>query len=622
MIPQLIPGALVAYRDKAAVITGKSGAKLDLILENGGSMKVRPKDVIFLHPGPAANPAGLTAPIPVPELDETLEMLAGETVGLAELAALLFGEFTPGSAWNAYRLVREGKYFTGSPENGIGARPRAKIAAAEAEAAVKAEAAARRAEFIDRIRSGRLVPEDAKAMREIEKVAYGSGGSSAIMRELGIEATPEKAHALLLKTGIWTDQVNPWPARQEADLTIPDVPVPDLPAETRRDLTALPAFAIDDPDNQDPDDALSYDPGRDIFWVHVADVAALVKPNSELDLEARRRGVSLYLPERTVPMLPGAVTARLGLGLQDLSPAFSFAVRVAEDGTPELLEATASLVKVTRLTYAEADTRINDGIFAAMQAATRRFHERREANGAVIIDLPEVKIKIGNDGSISFMPIVSTPGRDLVTDAMLLCGEAAGRFAYDRGLSIPYTVQELPEGKISGGVTPAGMFARRKQLKPSQQSLLPGKHCGLGLEYYCRITSPLRRYSDLLAHQQFRAFIAGQPVLDAAALDACLAAADRPAALARRLERTVNEYWTLVHLSRHPDWEGDAIVLDNGGTKAAVLIPELAYLAKIHLHAGIELNTGLKLKLLRADPAGLTAAFKITGVYPVSSAFS
>jgi hypothetical protein len=89
--------------------------------------------------------------------------------------------------------------------------------------------------------------------------------------------------------------------------------LPELPDEERLDLTGLPAYAIDDEGNLDPDDALSLDGDR--LWVHIADVAALVRPGSPADLEARARGATLYLPETTVPMLPAAAVPRMGLGL-------------------------------------------------------------------------------------------------------------------------------------------------------------------------------------------------------------------------------------------------------------------------------------------------------------------
>jgi len=608
-IRKLTKGALVIYREKPAVIIIDGDDKIDIIIDGDKRKKVRPKDITFLHSGPINSSADFS-PM-TGNIDDTLEMLEEETVSFEEFTELLFEEFTPQSAWNAYQILGEGKYFAGNLENGVTGCSRSEIEAIEAAAAEKAEMAEQRKKFINRVRTGKLLPEDAKLMNEVEQVAYGINNSSSIMRELKMEASPQKAHALLLKTGIWTDKNDPWPARSDANMTIPNLPVPDLPEETRRDLTALPAFAIDDPENQDPDDALSYDFNTNTFWVHVADVAALVSPDSEIDLEARERGVNLYLPEQVSPIFPEAVTAKLGLGLQEISPALSFALRIADDGTPELVEATPSWVKVERITYADASVRMNEEVFAAMQSLTSRFQQRRYGAEAVIIDMPEVKIKLGIDDSISFMPIESTPGRELVTNAMLMCGEAVGRFAHEKEIPIPYTVQEMEDSEISGGDSLAGMFERRKQMQPSLQSLSPGKHSGLGMDSYCRATSPLRRYSDLLVHQQVRAFVTGGVPMDADTLDAHLATSERPARQARSIERTVNEFWTLVYLSRNPAWEGRAIVIDKTGYKAAIIIPELAYIAKMRLHDGIEINSELELKLVHVDLAELSAVFKL-----------
>lgn len=605
---KLTKGALVIYREKSAAIISV-GDKIDIIIAGNKSKKVRPKDLIFLHSGPIHSTAGFMPA--AGNIDDTLEMLEDETVSFEEFSELLFDEFTAQSAWNAYLILREGKYFNGDLEKGVSARSMAEIAAAEAASAAKNEIVERREKLIERIRSGSLLPEDSKSMREIEQVAYGLTASSSIMRELSIASTPEKAHSLLLKLGVWTDKVNPWPMRDAMDMTIPELPVPDLPEEERRDLTMLAAFAIDDPNNQDPDDALSYDFDSNTLWVHVADVAALVAPGSELDLEARGRGANLYLPEQVTPMLPNAVTAKLGLGLQEISPALSFALRISDDGAPELLEVIPSWVKVERITYADADKRINEDVFAAMQATASCFQQRRYDNGAVIIDMPEVKIKIAEDDAISFIPIESSPGRELVTNAMLMCGEAVSKFAYDNDIPIPHTVQDMLDDELAGGDTMAGMFARRKQMKASLQSLSPGRHSGLGMDNYCRATSPLRRYSDLLVHQQLRAFVTGKTPMDMDSLDEAVAASDRASRLTRSVERTVNEYWTLVYLSRHPDWEGDAIVIDTSGHKSTIIIPELAYITKMRLQDGIEANTELRLKILNVDLADLSVRFKL-----------
>ena len=166
---------------------------------------------------------------------------------------------------------------------------------------------------------------------------------------------PKRAHALLCELGHWNAAVNPYPQRLEVDTRVPQAALPDLPEETRLDLTHLDAFAIDDAGSKDPDDALSWHDNR--LWVHVADVAALAPPASDVDLEARARGCNLYLPEGTVPMLPPAATQTLGLGLQAVSPALSFGLEVNADGGIVKTEIVPSWVRVTRLTYGEVETR-------------------------------------------------------------------------------------------------------------------------------------------------------------------------------------------------------------------------------------------------------------------------
>ena len=133
--------------------------------------------------------------------------------------------------------------------------------------------------------------------------------------------------------------------------------MPGITPGERTDLTHLESFAIDDEESNDPDDAFSLHNGR--IWVHVADVAALVQPDSPLDLEARGRAANLYLPEGITHMLPTAATERLGLGLSEKSPALSFGFVLSGDGSPTDLKVILSWVKVIRKSYVEAEQLID-----------------------------------------------------------------------------------------------------------------------------------------------------------------------------------------------------------------------------------------------------------------------
>ena len=157
--------------------------------------------------------------------------------------------------------------------------------------------------------SAASLPELTPAQRaEVELLARGRQDKSRTLRDLNLPETPEAAHTLLLRLGEWTEARTPYADRLRAALDPVNLPVPNFdPHEDRLDLTHLPAYAIDDEGNRDPDDAVGVEAlegGLTRLWVHVADVAALVPPGSALDHEARARGATLYLPDRTIGMLP------------------------------------------------------------------------------------------------------------------------------------------------------------------------------------------------------------------------------------------------------------------------------------------------------------------------------
>jgi len=314
----LRPGSLVLYKIHPAIVD-EIGDKIAIRLHGGKSKRVRDKDVRLLHPGPLQSLGGLQSGAPA--LDEAWELLEGETVPLADLAEFLFGDFSPATAWGAWEVLQDGLYFEGDID-AIRRRSADAIAEERATRDAKAQAEAEWAAFLQRVESAALEEADRKRLAEVERVALGAAERSRILASLDVQATPEAAHRFLVRCGYWSAEHNPWPRRVGALLDAVEIGVPEIGGEARRDLTALESWAIDDAGNQDPDDAISIDGDR--LWVHVADVAALVRPGSHMDAEARQRSANLYLPEKIHGMLPDAVTERLGLGLAQESPALSF----------------------------------------------------------------------------------------------------------------------------------------------------------------------------------------------------------------------------------------------------------------------------------------------------------
>lgn len=600
-IPQ---NSLVLYKNSPARVAAL-GDKLDIELEDGRSLRVRPKDVLLLHPGPAPGLRDLTAP--AGEVEAACELLDGGQTTLPELAELVYGAYTPATAWAAWRLVDEGLYFWGTPE-AVSARPLVEV---ERERAIRQAKAAEREAwhgFLRRARAGRCDPADAPYLQEIEEVALGQREQSRVLQALDCDQNPPSAHALLLRLGHWDERVNPWPRRIGAMLTPPTVELPALPDESRLDLTGLPAYAIDDEGNLDPDDAISLDGNR--LWVHVADAAVLTPPDSAADQEARARGATLYLPETTIPMLPEEAIPRLGLGLAEISPALSFGLNLDAEGVVTDVDIAPSWVRVQRLSYPEVETRLDREPFRGLYELAQRHQARRRANGAIFIDLPEVKMQV-SDGRVEIKPLPRLRSRMLVTEAMVMAGEAAARFALERGLPFPFTTQDPADATDRQPAGLAAMYALRRTLRPRQYSSQPGPHGGLGLDVYAQVTSPLRRYLDLVAHQQLRACLRGGDPLEAQAIIERVGAAEAAAQGIRRAERLSREHWTVVYLQQHPGWQGEGVLVEKRLPRGVVLIPELALEARVKVADSVAPDSVLPLRLTGLDLPEREAFFRV-----------
>jgi len=590
--------SLVLYKNRPARIV-QIDKKLEIELADGQTVSVRPKDVTLLHPGPLRSWSALQRPAGDPLT--AWELLSGSESSLAELAELAFDSFTPASAWAIWEMVIDGLYFSGEPA-AIRSHTAEQVAAEEANRAAKAVEEAAWQAFVSRINDGRYLPEDEGYLQEIVAVALEKQPHSRVMRGLGQVETAVNAHAFLLKIGYWPPQFNPYPLRFKLPTRPPQISLPPLPDEPRRDLTHLLSLAIDDAESRDPDDALSLDAdGR--LWVHVADPAAVVLPDSPADLAARERGVTLYLPEGAVTMLPAAATDELALGVDNLqparSPALSFGLRLNQAAEIEAVEVVPSWVQVTRCSYEEAEAALEQGdaLLASLYALADRYWQRRQANGAIELNLPEVKIMVASDGRVMLRPLPSLRSRNLVREAMLMTGEAVAKLAQQHGLPIPYTAQEAPDEELPELKGLSAMFAARRKLKAGQQRLTPAPHAGLGLAQYVQATSPLRRYLDLVVHQQLRAFVQGRPLLDETALTERIGAAEAVIGDSRRAERLVMAHWTLVYLQQHPQWQGEGIVVDKRGTRDLILIPDLAWETQMNLPGDRPLDSRVRLKL-------------------------
>ena len=210
------PDCLVLYKIRPARVTAVTD-KVEIELEGGKTKRVRDKDVMLLHPGPLRSLTELTPCSG--EIEENWELLQDSTTELKELSELIYGDYTPATAWAAWQLVEEGIYFSGTPEQ-ITPRPAEAVQEERERRLKKAQEEQAWAEFVARVQRGQIIEEDRKTLGEVEALALGSRDNSRILNALGVQETPVNAHRLLVKTGYWERNENPYPRRFGINETI------------------------------------------------------------------------------------------------------------------------------------------------------------------------------------------------------------------------------------------------------------------------------------------------------------------------------------------------------------------------------------------------------------------
>jgi exoribonuclease-2 len=624
----IAPGSLVLFKTQIARIASCAEGRLLLELESGESMKVREKDISLLHPGPVSR---IPSSIEGGDFVTAHAMLASDHEGRnpiptswRELSELVFGEFSPQAAAACARHAASGELFRIS-EEGPFAQSFDEIDRIRKKDEEKRLESQRRSSFIAGLRAAirqkgdeslRPNQEFSRYIVDLESYTLGSGERCPLAAEAGISESREAVHQALLDSGLWPPSHNPWPARAGCALWPPKL---DFPGEERsdramerRDLRHLVSYAIDNAWSTDPDDAIAFDEG--LVWVHVADPSAFIAPVSPVDAEALSRGATLYLPEKIVPMLPEGTILRLGLGIGETSPALSFGIRLDQNGSPVETIIVPSTVRVTRLSYEEGDAllRTGDKTLESLDAVARLRHRRRLANGAVDIDMPETSMKVEGD-EIRFLTIPSTRAAAIVREMMLLAGEAAARWAFERKLPFTYSSQEAPQLPSSLSRSDEGadqpllslQYQRRKGMKASIVGTECLAHQGLGLSFYSQVTSPLRRYQDLLAHHQIRAFLAVgiQGALSADEVSRRCILAGQGSAATRQAERDSRLHWIACYLAAHPDWKGEARVLDLRDRDAWIILPSLGFETSLRTRRSLELDETVTVSAARVSIA-------------------
>ena len=393
----------------------------------------------------------------------------------------------------------------------------------------------------------------------------------------------------------------------------------------REDLTHLDAVTIDDEETADRDDALSLEVFESGYrlGVHIADAGALVPRGGPMDMEADRRMASLYLPERTIPMLPDVLTKGAGsLDPGEQRMAVSLLADLTGEGDVTDWKVVPSTIRsAAALSYDEVDELLQTGgarrtMIEGLCRLADALRRKREERGAVNLDQPEMNVKVRASGEIAVsVRDRSSPCNRIVAELMILCNSLLARFCSENGLPAVYRSQRRPDlsdmPDLSGLDERAAPVMTRysvtRRMQAARVSTEPMPHKGLGVSEYLQGTSPLRRYPDLVVQRQVGGYLAdGKGPYAPDEVESVAQRAEVQIRELSRIEEGRRRYWFLKYLrgARLPPGGSDvfeAVVLDSGGRRNALL--DL-----------VEFPFRVRAELPRSTAAGEVVTLRLQGV--------
>ena len=331
----------------------------------------------------------------------------------------------------------------------------------------------------------------------------------------------------------------------------------------RLDLTELQTVTIDGEDAKDLDDAVTLTKTGGVYHlgVHIADVSNYVQGGSAIDREALKRGTSVYLADRVIPMLP----ERLSNGICSLNQGeerltLSCLMDIDEKGNVVDHKIAETIIRVDRrMSYNQVRCILEDGdtetsreyrdfvpMFFLMKELSVLLRSKRHHRGSIDFDFPESKITLNGAGrAIDVQPYEANAATDIIEDFMLMANETVAKeyckgeypFVYrthenpdpekieslltllrNQGIKVQKSGEEITPKEIQEilgsiqGLPNETMISRLtlRTMKQARYTTECSGHFGLAARYYCHFTSPIRRYPDLQIHRIIRDNIRGR----------------------------------------------------------------------------------------------------------------
>jgi exoribonuclease II len=357
----------------------------------------------------------------------------------------------------------------------------------------------------------------------------------------------------------------------------------------RKDLTNVPLITIDGQSTLDFDDAISLENTETGYTlgIHIIDVDAFIKHDDPIDLAARDRASSIYMPDDKLPMIPSRLSEDLcSLKENAIRPGISTIIKMNRFFEVQDFNIIPTIIKVHKqMSYSEANllNGKNDPITSLYKIATL-LREKRLKAGAVQITLPEVNVWIEENKEIGYAKIDrENPSRMLVSEMMIFANTLMAQFLADNNMPAVFRSQAEPSQRLFKGVETSLIlnFMQRKHLSRAIVGTDPQSHSGLGVKAYATATSPIRRYHDLLTQRQIKSIFGYNRAYSKDELDNMLQTISISIANAGRVQALRKRYWITKYLESMRGSTYEALVIDSYRDHYNILIKEFMLEAKL-----------------------------------------
>jgi len=548
------------------------------------------------------------------DLEELWTLLLDEGGGPYDLEALCDWAFPNGSAaaqdavfWALYEdrlYFKRDKVQRYTPNSSVSVDERKLKLASELAAAAEMSA------MVHWLRSPD-VPADASAQKAIELlkelVLYENEAANVNRaRELIRTAWPKNASSdvrlawdFLVRQGTWDEHENlavlrsKMPTEFSADVLADaeKLSVAEWETGDRADYRHWKTIAVDDERTTEVDDALAIqvaDNGERTVGVFIADASQWIPSGCSVDKTAYERVTTVYLPRGKVPMLPpclGQDRASLAVGEDRLVLAFLFTL--SEDGTVIDFRIEEAVIRLSaRLTYETVEAIMSgqdhehDTDVRELSRLADIFRIYRKEQGALILDRFETTVNVDEGSNVAVQQYwTGGVSHRLVSEWMIVTCAHAAKWCREHQVPALYRGQDAPDGRMripeDRPLLPYELQQALRMIRGAFMTCEPTAHFGLGLACYSQVSSPLRRYPDLLMHRQIRHVLRrGQPLFTESDFQKMIESMDTTARSAGRVERASRRYWLLKSMESRRGESMEVEVLRPVGRRVLVHVLE------------------------------------------------